>query len=353
MKLTFFAGRLPHFCDWISPIWHALPPEYRGSFHALGRAAKRATELGIDSIVQKVPRNAELVIVASFEDYRAVSPSPVILVNHGAGQRYLSEKGIDHPSYSGGSNRERVVLFLGPSERDAEVSRLAYPGARSVATGPCRLDPWHRRIPWDEGGRPIGDIRQALRLAATGNFVRRTVAFTFHADVHVCAETRWALPHYKSAITALAHRQAELPFKMIGHCHPRFHNYMAKFWKALKVEFEPDPNIILDTADCLVFDNTSFGFEFASTDRPVVVLDAPWYRPEVEHGLRYWSEADVGIRIQEPSALLPAINLALSDPPHIQNRRREVISRVYDGIPLDGRATERAVSAITRFMNGG
>lgn len=334
MKLTFFAGRLNHFTDHCAPIWHALPPEYRGSFHALGRAAKRAVEWDIDP-VQKVPRNAELVIVASFEDYRAVSPSPVILVNHGAGQRYLSEKGIDHPSYSGGSNRERVMLFLGPSERDAEVSRLAYPGARSVATGPCRLDPWHRR-----------------RLTKPRS-LKPLVAWTFHCDVHVCAETRWAMPHYKTAITELARRQSELPFRMLGHGHPRFHSYMTKFWKALKVEFEPDPNVILDTADCLVFDNTSFGYEFASTNRPVVVLDAPWYRPEVEHGLRFWRDADVGVRIQEPADLLPAINLALSDPPNIQKRRREVISRVYDGIPLDGRATERAVSAITRFMDGG
>lgn len=334
MRLTFFAGRLPHFAEHSAPIWHALPSEYRGSFHALGRAAKRATELGIDPIVQRVPRNAELVFVASFEDYRAVNPSPVILVNHGAGQTYRDGKGIDHPSYSGGSNRERVVLFLGPSERDAEVSRLAYPGARSVATGPCKLDPWHR------AGKKAPDYPKPL------------VAWTFHADVHVCAETRWAMPHYKTAITALARRQSELPFRMLGHCHPRFNNYMEKFWKALKVEFQPDPNVILDTADCLVFDNTSFGFEFASTDRPVVVLDAPWYRTEVNHGGRFWDWADVGVRIQEPTALLPAINLALADLPHIQNRRREVVKDVYSGIELDGRATERAVSAIVELLDG-
>lgn len=339
MKLTFFAGRLPHFCDWISPIWHALPPEYRGSFHVLGRAAKRATELGIDPIVQRVPQNAELVIVASFEDYRAVSPSPVILVNHGAGQTYSDGKGIDHPSYSGGSNRERVVLFLGPSERDAEVSRLAYPGARSVAVGVPKLDSFHLR-------------KRDCEASFVHSSVPPVVAFTFHADVHVCSGTRWALPHYKSAITDLARRQSELPFRMLGHGHPRFYNYMTKFWKALKVEFQPDPNVVLDTADCLVADNTSFMFEMASTDRPIVVLDAPWYRQDVHHGGRFWDWADVGIRIQEPADLLPAINLALSDPPDIQNRRREVISRVYDGVPLDGRATERAVSAIVELLDG-
>lgn len=280
-----------------------------------------------------------MVIVASFEDYRAVSPSPVILVNHGAGQTYSTEKGIDHPSYSGGSNRERVVLFLGPSERDAEVSRLAYPGARSVAIGCPKLDPFHL---------PKRDCE--------GSFVQRNVppvvAFTFHCDAHVVPETRWAWPLFKGAITDLARRQSELPFRMLGHCHPRFYNYMEKAWRALKVEFEPDPNVILKRASCLVFDNSSFGMEFASLDKPVVVLNPPWYRRDVHHGGRFWEWSEVGVQVDDPANLLPAINLALTDPPHIQNRRREVISDVYNGIPLDGRATERAVSAIVELLNG-
>lgn len=338
MKLTFFAGRLPHFAEHSAPIWHALPPEYRGSFHALGRAAKRATELGIDPIVQKVPRNAEMVIVASFEDYRAVSPSPVILVNHGAGQTYKDGKGIDHPSYSGGSNRERVVLFLGPSERDAEVSRLAYPGARSVAVGVPKLDPFHLR-----------------KRDCEASFVQRSVppvvAFTFHCDTHVVPETRWAWPFFKNAITDLARRQSELPFKLLGHCHPRFYNYMEKAWRALKVEFEPDSMKVLERADCLVWDNTSFGYEFSSLDKPSVVLSPPWYRRDVEHNLRFWSHIP-GVECDDPANLKAAILLALGDPPNLQKRRREVVKDVYSGIALDGRATERAVSAIVELLDG-
>lgn len=65
--------------------------------------------------------------------------------------------------------------------------------------------------------------------------------------------------------------------------------------------------------------HNSAGFLFAGLSRPVVVLDAPWWDRNVNHGLRFWDCADIGPRIcasqdtaETARALSTAVDRALS-----------------------------------------
>jgi hypothetical protein len=154
-------------------------------------------------------------------------------------------------------------------------------------------------------------------------------------DGGAAPEARTAFPHYAAAIP-------KLPFRMLGHGHPGIIAQLMLFYREHQIEWTPSFAEVLDRADVLVFDNTSVGFMFAATGRPVVVLDAPWYR--TAWGGRFWDWADVGVRIAEPSQLEGAINAALEDSPTLARKRTSISEAIFG--PLDGKATERAVTAI-------
>lgn len=319
-----------HLCDHIAPLWLALDPKERGTFFATNAmTAARAREHGIKARTSgRIPSNQQpaWVIVASFGDYQKVGRRPAVMVEHGAGQCYGADEGLlgHSPYYSGGAKRQRVGLFLCPSERVAARNRRQYPETPCIAAGSPRLDRFHVTLPL---------VRQAVP----------TVAITFHWNANLCAETRWAYPHFRSAVSELAARQDELGIKLIGHGHPRAWRVLKRFWDELGIESVQHAEEVFERADCLVADNTSLIYEMASLDRPVVVLNAPWYRRDINHGIRFWEYADVGIQCDEPDQLIDAVICTLSEDPQAQ-RRREISEAMY--FALDGKATERSVEAL-------
>lgn len=278
----------PHYRDHIAPVLEALPDSLRGSWNRRGTGP---------------------VIVAGYKDILAVGDRPVILMEHGTGQTY----GDGHPSYAGGRNREGVRLFLCPSERVAELNRTRYPQTPAVAIGCPKLDALI-------GAKPK----------------HGTIGFAWHWNAQVCPESRSALRHYAPFLGEVAGRH-----ETVGTAHPRIMRPAAKVYADAGIEVV-DAAEVVARAEVLVVDNSSIGWEFIALDRPVIWANAPWYRRDAHHGLRFWE--DVDIQVDEPIELEDAIAIAQEDAPEHRMRRRSIADALYGR--RDGHSAERAASAI-------
>lgn len=324
MKVHRYAS-LPHYRDHLEPIWRALPEDLRGESWA-PRTPAGWTRLPHPRLMPTGP-----VMVAGFADVSKMAGRPLIYVEHGAGQTYPGDaRSATNGSYSGGIGLGDVVLFLGPSELVAGRWRDRYP-APAVAVGSPRLDPWHAR-----------DSRAAVTKTPP------TVAVTFHWECPLIPETRSAWPHYDAALPALLSVWRAAGVTVLGHGHPRLWGKIQRRWRQLSVEPVEHFTDILDRADLLIGDNTSALPEFASTDRPVVWLSAPWYRTDVDHGGRFWDWPAGQIQVGHPDELAGAVEIALTDPLSIAASRARMVAEVY--CATDGHAARRAADAIREVI---
>lgn len=298
-----------HYADHLSAVFGAVPETARGSFMtASPNVADRIRQRGFLPSLPDQDDNP--VLVSSFGDLRRardMGRSRIAVMEHGAGQSY-GGRNIRHGSYAGGDNRDAASLFLHPGPHPASRDRARYPGARVEVVGAPHLDTLPRR----EG--PKG----------------RVVAFTFHFNGPVCAETRTAYPAFYPAIAALASR-----YELLGTAHPRLWavgrpgHQLRDRYRAAGIEPVEGFDEICRRADVLVFDNTSAGFAFAATGRPVVVMNPPWYDRRADHGLRFWDAAGVGVNCDDPARLADCIEEALADPVERQEDREEALQLVY------------------------
>lgn len=304
------------------------------------------------------PRVRGRVLVASWGDVPKVGHRRFIMIEHGAGQAYgppiLEGTTPDYTHTCG------LDLILCPNETVANRNRLHHPHAISAVVGSAKTDYYAglRRqgnhtpnvfSPTVDKGLSVvpgvaGGEGASLPWLAPGLPV---VAFAWHWPAPgPTQEAFWAFPFWRDAIAELAAiPETERGYRLLGHGHPRAWHQLASAYKRIEVMPVQDPEQIVRQANILVFDSTSFGFEAAAVGIPVVLLDAPHYRVEVRHGLRWWDAADAGLRIGSGTAveLHEAIVKTLTDDP-CASRRAEVAHDVFG--PLDGRAAERAVAAI-------
>ena len=322
---------LAHYLRHLAPVWSALDPELRGHFYVRRGLGGLARSLGVAA--QDPPRARRRgptgpLLVAGWADGRHHARSrPLALVEHGAGQSYAD---VADPSYAGGGGWRPGTLFLTPREEVADRWRARY---RDEATAAVV-------------GSPYLDLVAAASVAPPGSHRSTAVAVTFHWRSVACPEARSSVDYWWPAVEALVGSGVEV----IGHAHPRIASELEAAWGRLGVPFIGDPFELVRHAGVLVGDNTSALYEWAALDRPVVVLDAPHYRRDVEHGLRFWAEADVGVRIGDgaPASLAGAIERAREDPPEVAERRRAIVERVY---PIRGDAAERAAAAIETWAS--
>lgn len=324
-----------HYADHLWPVWSQLTT--RGL--AQRAYSARSGDWWRSGVLPRPidHRGVQPVIVGSYVDYQRTHPAPVVYVEHGAGQTYDGDtSSASHPSYSGGDGFDRVILFVCPSELVAARWRERY-RAPAVVVGSPKLDAWHDRAA-KEGTERVGRDRSVP-----------VVAVTFHWDCPLVPETRSAWRHYDRALPELVQWARSQQVELLGHGHPRIWRALAHRWEQLGVEPVRRFDDVLARAGCLVGDNTSALFEFASCDRPVVVLNAPWYRRDVEHGGRFWTWADVGVQCDEPGELRGAVDVALADPERVRANRGRIITDVY--AHRDGQAAARAADAISEVLH--
>lgn len=310
-----------HFVDHIAPVWRALPSDVRGDFIVHPLHYPRAVALGLDP-VDAFGDDDRPTIVASFGDHKRArnrGRSRLIVMEHGIGQSY----GNGHGAYPGGHQRHGAALFLSPNDYAAHRWRMVYPDVPVAVVGSPRLD----ALP-AYAGDPTG---------------KPTVAVSFHWQCMLVAETRSAFTHYRDALPALASA-----FHVIGHGHPRIIDELERYYRRFGIEVVRDFDDVLRRADVYVCDNSSTIYEFASAGRPVVVLNAPFMRRHVDHGLRFWDAANVGVQIDDPTMLVAGVRHALRDGPKQRQRREAALDMVY---ARRHGAADAAADAIVAWLN--
>ena len=333
----------PHFLAHLAPVWRALPARQRGRFLVDPDLMITARALGIDVVGEPAPKaipayptpvlDGRLALVASYGDIkkgRRMGFGPFVFLEHGIAQSYSGDhRAIEHGSYSGGRDRDDVILNLVPNDHAAARWRATYPDTETLVVGCPKLDSLPCR---DESPGPV-------------------VAISAHFPCNITIETRPALPYYLSVLPELAQR-----FTVIGHGHPRYHG-IDRVYRRAKIEYVASFDEVCRRADVYVCDNSSTLFEFASTGRPVVVLNSPQYRRDVDHGLRFETSqgcsttsgphfcgaAHVGVQVDRPRDLAGAIERALADGPRERANRERALDIVY--AHRTG-AAERAAAAI-------
>lgn len=293
------------------------------TLHAIATRPHYAAHL--QPIVDATPDiGPDVAIVASYHDLvkaRRERFRHIVLAQHGIGQSYGGDRrSVRNSGYPGGDDNADVGLFLVPNQRAADRWRARYPSAAVEVIGSPRLD----RLP--------------ARVAGDGP----VVAVSFHWDGLGVPELNSAADVYRTALWDLAAR-----YTVIGHGHPLWRQ-RERYWHEMGVEFVPAFDDVCRRADVYVCDNSSTLYEFASTDRPVVVLNHPAYRRAVDHGLRFWEAATVGINVDDPRDFVAGVTLALEDRRTVAEQREEALGIVY---ARRTGAAERASEVLVRWAS--
>jgi hypothetical protein len=339
--IDFYGGSSLNYIDHMAPIWEALPPESRGSFIVNGQSFfDYASAKGVEPILRgdylKIVKERDsrpVLLVAglgSFPYIPGFMPKKVALLNHGAGQTWIEGK---HPSYAGGRGRNRFAMILEPGDIPAQADEKVCHGQTLIRVVGC----------------PKMDKHYPIKSKLRDN--PPTVAIGFHHDVFVNMESRSAFKHYSQYLPEFikwAKMSGEINLIGVGHPKAAWWRTLSRYWDKYGVEAIADWNEAMGRADLYIRDQHSTIYEFASLDRPVILLNAPWYRRNIEHGIRFWQYANVGIQVNNPDELIPAVRKALEDPPKQQELRHKAVNAVYKY--MDGRSSERAANALLELL---
>lgn len=311
MKVHALASH-EHYLEHLSVIHSRLPESLRGELLYVYRPKIRDFRHW---------HRDDVVLVAGYSDVDAAFGRRVIYVEHGAGQRYDSPNPAARRHYHGSDHPENVVGYIAP-RRDVAAS-------------------WGR--PAFAAGSPVCDPYELFSA-------ERVAAITFHwnasAPIRVgVPEAGTAFDHYAPQ---MKHIVAELQvegWEVIGARHPRF-NAMRGFWDRLGVR-EVSAAEIRRRAQLLIADNTSLMYEMAYLGRDVITLNAPWFRRDVEHGLRFW-EWVPGLQVNDPYELIDVIGELDKGVAAVQLGLTEY---VYGKALSDGLDGQRAATWITAFAS--
>lgn len=285
---------MPHYADHINAIFRTLPSPMQGSW-----------QVGQDASDRRIPPE-DVVLVAGFADVERAPLHRVIYIEHGAGQSYVDVKDNAAQCYHGSQHAENVVGYISP--RKAVAERWGRP---AIAIGAPICDPFELVT---NNARPVATI-------------------AWHWDgSRVCPEAGTALEHYGDRIGDIVIALNNEGFAVNACVHPR-DPFTPTMWARLGVEIV-DADVARHATDVIIADNTSLMYELAYLGRGVVSLNAPWFRRDVHHGLRFW-DAVPGLQIDEPDQLI------------------DTIKTLGLNLPSTSMATRAAKSAYGRPFNDG
>lgn len=326
MKISFFARRA-HYIDHIAPIWNALPVARLGEFVTTEDLRAYASNLiGPDRIViydgQTVP-GSNPVLTAAYGDMIRAGKNPhrrIISCEHGTGHAFGTAAYPD-----GKGKRDRVDLFLMPNEYTARKSQ-------SVRSTPCEVIGTPKMDEYIPAARPV--LADPPTIA---------IAFHWNSGNPDPPESGNAWEHYKDILPALARR-----YKVIGHGHPLSADTFRPAFAQAGIEYVENFRDVLKRADVYINDLSSTMYEFLITGKPVIVLNAPWFRRDVHWGIRFWEWSDVGINVEIPEGLFPAIDMTLREYSDIKLVERfQAVIALY---PYLGESAKRAADVISMYL---
>jgi hypothetical protein len=338
MKIDFFA-RYPHYADHQIPIFEKLG-DAAGEFFISPLIEEHVRARGVTPTVLMPrmrsnpldvmpPAGRNPILVAGVSDLQTIyleeqRRNRIVLMEHGVGITFPNNQ-----SYAGNMGyRGKAFLTLAPNYLIYERTKKVLSNQPQEVIGTPMLDKWAERRPGSLPGVP-------------------TVAIAFHWDgSKVAPEAGNAFRHYESILPALA-KQSN--FKLITHGHPRNLDLLGKTYDRLGIEVVKDFGEVMDRAHLLINDCSSILYMFLATGWPVVILNAPWFRRNVNFGLRFWEYTDVGDQVEQPNELLPAIERAFSN---LEARRRERNNAIEDLFPFLGHSAERAASILKEKLGG-
>lgn len=339
--VDFFARRV-HFVDHMLPIWEAMDLRERGSFYVPEIIAEYAIGKGItdvvplrstsnDNPIHCAPDGNAPLLVSAYGDlqmaHRKAPQRPFIMMEHGVGLTPAE----GHAGYAGGTGRRRQAdLFLAPNEFIRAKTAKAIPGAPQVVIGTPKLDKW---------------AHSGISVKGPGE--KPVVCISFHWNgERVSKEASNAFMHYRDVLDELAHQD---DFTLIGHGHPKYMWFLEQEYQARGIEVVKDFEEVMERADLYVNDCSSTMYEFCVTGKPVVILNAPWFRRDVQLGIRFWDYSDIGPQVNEPGELLDTIQQHLKRRYAFQVQREKMVNDLY---PFLGCSAQRAAGAILGFAGG-
>lgn len=328
MRLDFFARYTNHI-DHLAPLWNHFPAERRGVFYTTEKTADYAVKELKEATVfdGDLPMADNPILVSSHGDILRAHKGGrerIVHIEHGIGHGFGTAA---YPDGRGGA-RDYVSLFLAPNEYTARRMRKVR-DTRVEVVGTPKMDDFAGYFPASLSARnPV-------------------VAIGFHWGDRGSQppESGSAFEAYEEILPALNER-----YNLIGYAHPLAKEFLQGAYERAGIEFVEDFREVLQRADVLLNDLSSALYEFLVTGKPVVVLNAAWFRRDVHFGIRFWDYSDIGIQVENAASLPAMIDLTIEDYTTIRvAQRRKAINDLY---PYLGSATQRAVSVLLDYMDG-
>jgi hypothetical protein len=329
--IDFFATQ-SHYVDHMAPIWKELGST--GFFFVPSNLEKHMSKLWIQPFLlagadaYRVFKEDTPILVASYADLQTVyltnRHKPIIYMEHGVGIVYPGSN-----YYAGNVGMRRFpVLTLAPNEIVHRLTAKAIPGMKQAIIGTPKLD-------------------QFASSPASSHTIPRNavVCMSFHWDgKQVSPEAGTSWPYYKGIIPELHKRlKQERDINLILHGHPRIQDEIRTFAETHNVQFIADFEEIMKTAQLYICDNSSTIYEFLVTGYPVILLNNPAYRRNIDFGIRFWQYTDIGTQVDVPSQLFIETIMALDYADKYRYARKKAVEYLF---PHLGSSTAVAIDAI-------